>query len=94
MVRVAVRTVAAWSVQKSITSALSTQSRIPSSLRVVKVCVPATKVNRPVHRTEKLSLLTPLPGPPFPQLLLIPVSQRARTGVPVNVRLLKYSARY
>jgi len=67
---------------------------IPSSLRVVKVVEPPWKVNRPVHRTEKLSVATPLPGPPFPQSLLIVGSQRVKTGAPDSVRLLKYSARY
>ena len=35
-----------------------------------------------------------VPGPPVPQLLLIAVSQRVKSGVPVSVRFAKYSARY
>jgi len=40
----------------------STQTRMPSSVRAVKVYVPAPKLNWPVQRTEKLLGPSPLPG--------------------------------
>src|SRR5437867_8838413 len=70
----------------------SRNSRTPSSARAVKVVLPATNRKRPVQRTEKLSTGSPA-GPPAPQSLLIALSHAVRTGVPVSVVLLKYSAK-
>src|SRR5262245_54402587 len=72
----------------------SSQTRMPSSAVAVKVWLPVLKPKLPVQRAEKLSLATPLPGPPEPQLLLILDWQAVKIGLPLRVMLLKYSARY
>ena len=47
----------------------------------------------PLQRVEKLSLATPLPGPPEPQSWLMLASQVVKVGLPLRPMLLKYSAR-
>jgi hypothetical protein len=67
----------------------STHTQIPSSDVAVNVYSFAVKECVPVHRTEKLSLGTPFPGPPVPQSLLMAVSHRVNVGVPLSAVLPK-----
>src|ERR671915_2288357 len=93
-VRVAVYVVGGWFFHASSRRVPSTHTRIPSSVRAVKVYVPPAKEWFPTHRAENPSVFTPLPGPPFPHVWSMAASHRLRTGTPDRTVLLKYWAWY
>src|SRR5438477_10628297 len=75
-----------------MTATPSSESRIPSSARAVKMTVPSANWKLPAQRTEKLSTGRP-GGPPAPQSLLMTVSHAVRVAGGVSAMLLKYCAK-